>query len=56
VADEQTSRDKLMIFRPAPAGSTPGRLWRPRVSLSSASSPGARCLLSGFCSSGRGCG
>jgi hypothetical protein len=56
VAGQQISRDKPMIFRPAPAGSTPGRPWGPRVSLSLASSPGARCLLSGFCSSGRGCG
>lgn len=44
----QTSRDKHSFFRPAPAGSTTGRSWEPRVSLHCASSPTAYGLAIRF--------
>ena len=56
LAPRQISQDKLPFFRPAPAGFTPSRSCESRVSPSRGSSPIARTLVSGFCSSGRGCG
>src|SRR5207245_1668569 len=56
LAGRQISRNKSVLFRPAPAGFTSSQSWERRVSLSLANSPTARRLISDFCSSGRDCG
>ena len=56
LATRQISQEKHPFLRPAPARSPPSRAWESRVSPPRAGSPLARGLLSGCCSSGRGCG